>query len=268
VSGCAVTPDGKRVVSASLDGTLKVWELESGREMVTLRGHAAVVSDCAVTADGKRVVSASRDSTLKVWDIDSGRCVHTVHGASEFRCVTSTSEGICAGDELGNVWILERESAVPTKVAPAMSSARGLVYISYDRKDCKWLERLEKHLAPLRREGIEVWNDTRIQAGQNRKKAIEDALAQAKVAVLLVSADFLASDSYQHELLPLLRAAKKDELRLLWVPIGHSQFESAGLGGYPAVCEPSKPLLRPSDARTDKVLKKVGTEIMKALKSK
>jgi WD40 repeat protein len=61
-----VTPDGRRVVSAAGDATLKVWDLESGRALATLEDHTDEVSGCAVTPDGRCVVSASRDKTLKV----------------------------------------------------------------------------------------------------------------------------------------------------------------------------------------------------------
>jgi WD40 repeat protein len=49
----AVTPDGRRAVSASSDKTLKVWELESGRLLRTLEGHAGSVRAVAVTPDGR-----------------------------------------------------------------------------------------------------------------------------------------------------------------------------------------------------------------------
>ena len=63
VRACAVTPDGRRVVSASEDKTLKIWDLESGRTFATLEGHADGVRACAVTPDGRRVVSASPGQT-------------------------------------------------------------------------------------------------------------------------------------------------------------------------------------------------------------
>jgi WD40 repeat protein len=55
-----LTPDERCAVSAALDQTLKVWELESGRELRTLKGHTGMVRAVAVTPDGRRVVSASR----------------------------------------------------------------------------------------------------------------------------------------------------------------------------------------------------------------
>ena len=78
----AVSPDGRRAVSASDDKTLKVWDLETGRELRTLEGHSDGVTGVAVSPDGRRAVSASYDNTLKVWDLESGRELRTLEGHS------------------------------------------------------------------------------------------------------------------------------------------------------------------------------------------
>ncbi|WPB73808.1 TIR domain-containing protein [Archangium violaceum] len=285
VSDCEVTPDGARVVSASGDKTLKVWALETGQELAILEGHADGVKGCEVTPDGARVVSASRDKTLKVWDIDSARCLHTLYGASIFLSVAATADVICAGDEIGNVWILEMESSVSTNVAPARqvaerethkrepvcppitAPARESVFISYSKQDGRWLKRLEKHLAPLVRSGaINLWNDTRIQTGAEWRTELENALAHAKVAVLLVSADFLASDFIaRHELPPLLSAAANEGLKILWIPISASLVESTEISRYQSVLDPSKPLNGLPRAQVDAALVKVCTKIAEAL---
>jgi len=94
VNGVAVTPDGQRVVSTSGDKTLKVWDINSGRELATLAGHSDSVQGVAVTPDGQRVVSASLDHTLKVWDINSGRELTTLAGHSDYvNGVTVTPDG-------------------------------------------------------------------------------------------------------------------------------------------------------------------------------
>ncbi|WP_437978630.1 TIR domain-containing protein [Sorangium sp. So ce295] len=91
VNACAISPDAQRIVSASDDGTLKVWELSTGRLLSTLQGHAKGVNkgvkSCALSPDGQRVVSASGDGTLKVWELSTGRLLSTlqghVHGVSD-----------------------------------------------------------------------------------------------------------------------------------------------------------------------------------------
>jgi WD40 repeat protein len=61
-----------RVVSGSGDRTVKVWDAETGRELLTLQGHTNTVTTVAVTPDGKRVVSASDDRTVRLWDSTTG----------------------------------------------------------------------------------------------------------------------------------------------------------------------------------------------------
>lgn len=80
VNACAFSPDGTRVVSASSDATLKLWEVRSGADCATLRGHTGSVNACAFSPDGTRIVSASSDTTLKVWDTHTGMELATLRG--------------------------------------------------------------------------------------------------------------------------------------------------------------------------------------------
>ena len=76
-------PDGRRIVSASVDRTLKIWDLETGQPLRTLTGHSNSVTGVAVMPDSKRAVSASQDGTLKVWDLETGQAVLTLEGHSD-----------------------------------------------------------------------------------------------------------------------------------------------------------------------------------------
>jgi GTPase SAR1 family protein len=69
VWGVALTPDGGMIVSASLDRTLKIWDLAKGKCKATLEGHADAVWGVALTPDGQTIVSASYDRTLLVWPL-------------------------------------------------------------------------------------------------------------------------------------------------------------------------------------------------------
>jgi WD40 repeat protein len=53
--------------------TIKVWNLEVGKETLTLRGHTGRVLSLALSPDGKRLFSGSADHTIKVWDFDAGK---------------------------------------------------------------------------------------------------------------------------------------------------------------------------------------------------
>ncbi|HCU38135.1 MAG TPA: hypothetical protein DGT21_22685, partial [Armatimonadetes bacterium] len=79
----AVTPDGRRAVSASDDGTLELWDLESGEALRTLIEHSDWVMAVAGTPDGRRAVSASQDKTLKLWDLESGESLRTLAGHAD-----------------------------------------------------------------------------------------------------------------------------------------------------------------------------------------
>lgn len=107
MNACAETPDGECVVSASGDGTLKVWDLDTGRVLATLEGHTSDVLGCAVTRDGQYVVSASADRTVKVWDLDTHACVLTHRGEAYYTAVATLANTIVAGDGGGILWFLD-----------------------------------------------------------------------------------------------------------------------------------------------------------------
>jgi formylglycine-generating enzyme required for sulfatase activity len=144
------------------------------------------------------------------------------------------------------------------------------VFISYSHADRDWVERLKRMMAPLLRgsgQELRLWDDSQIDAGRKWREAIEVALAQARVAVLLVSDHFLASEFVMGEEVPkLLAAAEAEGLRVLWVSLSACLVEETEIHQYQAVLPPSRPLDRMAEAEVKEALKTIGLEIRKALK--
>jgi WD40 repeat protein len=69
----AFSPDGKCIVTASVDHSARVWEAATGHLLTTLAGHNGPVNDVAFSPDGKHFVTASDDGTARVWDTATGQ---------------------------------------------------------------------------------------------------------------------------------------------------------------------------------------------------
>jgi len=90
------------------------------------------------------------------------------------------------------------------------------IFISYSHKDGHWKDRLVKHLTVLSLEGFcEVWDDRRIDVGDDWKPEIEKALNEADIVILMVSTDFLVSNFIRAEEVPML--LKRRKTQGLWV---------------------------------------------------
>ena len=106
------------------------------------------------------------------------------------------------------------------------ATARARVFVSYSHKDSDWLERLRVHLRPLERENaVSIWDDTKIKVGRVWRDEIKAAIDTARVAILLASANFLASDFIMdNELPPLLEAAEEDGAAIMVVIVSPSRY--------------------------------------------
>ncbi len=84
VTSVAFSPDGKTLASGSgvlgprFDTPIKLWDINTGKELKTLSGHTGWVSSVVFSPDGKTLASGSFDKTIKLWDVTSGQVLRTL----------------------------------------------------------------------------------------------------------------------------------------------------------------------------------------------
>ena len=134
--GCEVSTDGRCMVSASRDGDVAVWDMESGTLIARGRSGEPEVRDCVVTRDGRRVISAHRSGRITIWNLETMVPVAAFAAPSltSKRPASSSASGVCgslnrrrrialspdggrlavAGADIIDVWDLERVDRVAT----------------------------------------------------------------------------------------------------------------------------------------------------------
>jgi WD40 repeat protein len=105
----AVTPDGRRAISGSIDGTLKLWDL-SGRNKVSTMSHEGEILALAISSDGSRAVTGSGDRTIRVWDLKNREvfCVMALDAAIVSLAASADATIILVRDTLQNISCLSR----------------------------------------------------------------------------------------------------------------------------------------------------------------
>jgi tetratricopeptide (TPR) repeat protein len=100
------------------------------------------------------------------------------------------------------------------------ANQRDRIFVSYSHKDTEWLDRLREVLAPdIRNNRVDYWDDRELQPGDPWYAKILEGIGAARVAVLLVSPNFLASRFIMEEEIPRILSACGDGLTVLWIPL-------------------------------------------------
>jgi len=144
------------------------------------------------------------------------------------------------------------------------------IFVSYSHKDTIYLERIKIHLKPLERKGtIQLWSDTLILSGEKWKEKITAALDKAAIALLLVSADFMASEFIiNNELQPLLKSAENKGTIIIPVVVKPCRFlREPTISQFQAANDPINPLCKLSEYEQEDVYEKVAHRIELAIGS-
>jgi hypothetical protein len=155
------------------------------------------------------------------------------------------------------------------KITEKMEEKRKDIFISYSHheEEKPYFDEIKRQLATLKAYGltdVHIWDDTQIRAGDDWLVEIKKGLAKAKVGVLLVSPNFLASKFIGEKEVPaLLEAVQNDNGKIMSVIVRKTLFEKHPiLGKYQSVNPPSKPLNTLSEPEKDEVYAKLLEDIL------
>jgi WD40 repeat protein/tRNA A-37 threonylcarbamoyl transferase component Bud32 len=106
VNPVAITPDGKTLASGGEDGTIRLWNLQTGELKNTFKGHTSAVYVLVFSPDGQALASGSADESIKLWNLQTGGLIHTLSGrAKGISAITMTpdSQTLVSGDRVGTI---------------------------------------------------------------------------------------------------------------------------------------------------------------------
>ena len=138
------------------------------------------------------------------------------------------------------------------------------IFISYSHADEVWLKKLLTHLKSLKKYyGIEEWEDKHLRTSDKWEEEITKALNKATFAILLVSADFLASDFIDNnELQPLLKNTENKGTKIMPLIVSPcATFVECGLSVYQAANDPKRTLIEMNEGEVQRTLAKLVEDI-------
>ena len=150
VLSAAFSPDGRRLVTASLDGTARIWDAETGRPLMQLTGHTARVNFAAYSPDGKYVVTASHDKSARIWDASGRQIMEFVGHTERLWSAAFSPDGsrivTASYDKTARIWdaatgrqIMSLKGHTDTVHGAAFSpDGRRVVTASYDKTARVW----------------------------------------------------------------------------------------------------------------------------------
>jgi predicted acylesterase/phospholipase RssA len=147
------------------------------------------------------------------------------------------------------------------------TEGRHQVFISYSHKDTEWFNKIQLVLAPVEAfHGIKVWDDKEIEPGEYWHEAISNALSQTKIALCIVSPNFLNSRFISsHELNYFIEETKKQKVRLFLIAASGIDIQDSPLHAIQFANDPARPLDNLSEPEQLEVLNEIVKDMVRLI---
>jgi len=142
------------------------------------------------------------------------------------------------------------------------------IFISYAHADITYQKELVKRLKPLKRKGeIILWHDGAIKTGEEWDSAIKQHLEDADIIIIMLSADFIASDYiYEHELPRIVERRRNGEIQLIPIVARSITLDDTGIEMYQCLPQDEYRRLKPIVEWDDRAIDKVWVQIDKKIR--
>jgi WD40 repeat protein len=213
ITSIDVSPDGRRIASGSLDGTIRIWDSQSARALSVLRSPTGPVGALAFLPGGREIISVgSQDSLIRVWDLDSGgvRKTATVPGDAphEIELLVWASDGttvVC--ERAGTLWAIDLASGAVARSVTAPSKAMSTESVHDILRDTG----KSQIIYVATDSGISVWDTTTDDWAARYPQSHPRRILQS--AFLPADTLLVSTDAEKHEL-QNLKTRKRESLEL------------------------------------------------------